>query len=186
MEIIVPIGVSNRHVHLTKEVYNMLFDEPIKEEKKVSQPGEYASDKKLTLLANGHEITGVRVMGPCRNYNQVEISRSDARKFKLNPPVNASGNLTNAEEITLKTEKGSVTLRSAIIAQRHIHMSYEMIKMYGLKDGMRVKVAMPGIKSGIIDAFVKGSEGGVLEMHLDVDDANAFMVEKDTKGTMFV
>ena len=105
MEEKISIGISNRHVHLTKEVYEMLFDEQIVVDKNLNQPGEFASVQTLTICNGEQEIKNVRVLGPFRDYNQVEISRKDALNLKLNPPVRASGDVFDASVITLKTDK---------------------------------------------------------------------------------
>ena len=93
----ISVGVSVRHVHLTNEDYNLLFDEPIKEKVKINQPGQFAAIQKV-ILKNGERILeNVRIIGPQRPYTQVEISRTDAYYLKLNPPVRASGDLKDAE-----------------------------------------------------------------------------------------
>ena len=88
------LGVSNRHIHLKKEDYKILFgDEPINKVKDLRQPGQFASDKFVTLKNGDRQIEHVRVLGPIRNYTQIEISRTDAYTLKLNPPIRTSGNL---------------------------------------------------------------------------------------------
>lgn len=187
METSITIGVSNRHIHLTKETYDKLFDEEITKKGDLNQIGEFASNQTVTLCANGHEINNVRLLGPLRNYDQVEISHNDALKFKLNPPIRKSGDLLNAEEITLRTEKGEVTLKSCIIAQRHVHMNFDDAKKYNVQDGDKVKVKVNGPKSGIMDAFIKVSDNGYFEMHIDTDDANAFVIGKENnEGTLII
>jgi len=186
MEEKIKIGISNRHVHLTKEIYEMLFDEEIEFDKALNQPGEFASKQKLTISIGDKEIPGVRVLGPFRNYNQVEISRKDALTLKINPPVRASGNLDGASEITLKTLKASITLNACIIAQRHVHMSLEKAKALGVVDKQKVQIKIPGERSGIIDAYVKVSDNGFYEAHVDTDDACAFLLSEDEEGLLII
>lgn len=182
----VSFGISNRHIHVTKEVYDLLFDEEINVDKYLNQKGEFASDKKVTLVANGHEIQGVRILGPFRKYNQVEISHNDALKFKLNPPVRASGDLEGAETITVRTEKGEVEIKGCILAQRHIHMTPEEAKNLGVEDKQKVSIKIDGERSGIIDAYVKVSDNAYFECHLDTDDANAFIIKSGDEGTLII
>ncbi len=182
----VKIGVSNRHVHLTKEIYDQLFDEPLEVDKPLNQKGEFASKSRVMLLANGYEIANVRVLGPLRKYNQVEISHNDALKFKIDPPVRASGDVENGAEITLKTSKGEVTLNSCILAQRHVHMNYEDAQKYHVTNGELVQIKIDGPRSGIMDAYIKISENGFYEAHIDTDDANAFLIGKDAQGTLII
>ena len=184
MEIV--IGISNRHVHLTKEVYDMLFDEELTVDYKLNQPGEFASNQRLTICACEKEITNVRVLGPFRKYNQVEVSRKDALHLGINPPVRESGNLEGAAIITLKTKKASITLPSAIIAQRHVHISQEKAKELGVEDKQKVQIKITGEKSGIIDSYVKISENGYFEAHIDTDDASAFLLENGMKGELII
>lgn len=177
------LGVSNRHVHLTKETYDKLFDEPIQIVKELRQPGQYASDKKLTIKNGDREIKNVRVLGPFRNYDQVEISKTDSFTLKLNPPVRDSGDLEGSEPITLKTEKGEVNLdKGCIIANRHIHINPEEAKQYNLENVKTVKVRIEGEKGGILNnVHLKMDENYTLELHLDTDDGNAFNLKTGDK-----
>lgn len=182
----VSIGISNRHVHLTKEVYEKLFDDEMIVERYLNQPGEFVSNKSLTIIINDKEISNVKVLGPFRGYNQVEISRKDSLHLDVNPPVRASGDLNGAADVTLKTQKGSVTVPAAIIAQRHIHMSKEKALELGVVDKQKVQIKFDGEKSGIIDTYIKISENGYFEAHIDTDDACAFLLENGSKGTLII
>ena len=186
MEEKVSIGISNRHVHLTKEVYEMLFDNPIEIYKDLNQPGEFAAVQTLTISNGEKEINGVRVLGPFRNYNQVEISRKDALNLKLNPPVRASGDVLDAEVITLKTNKATIKVKACIIAQRHVHMNPIKANELGVVDKQKVKIKIDGERSGIIDAFVKISDNGYFEAHVDTDDACAFLLDANAEGTLII
>lgn len=187
MEVVkVKIGISNRHVHLSKETYNRLFDDEMKMIRPLNQTGEFVSDKVVTLINDNYEITNVKVLGPLRNYDQVEISRKDSLSFKINPPVRASSDLSGAEVITLKTDKGEVTIPACIIAQRHIHMNFDDAKKYGVENKQKVKMIIDGPKSGIMDFYIKVSENGYMEAHVDTDDANAFMLNTNDEGTLIL
>ena len=177
-KIIGKIAVSNRHVHLTQEVYDQLFEEPISLKRALNQVGEYAASQTVTLKTAKAEIPNVRVMGPCRKYNQVEISRTDAYLLGLNPPVRQSGDLKNSETITVVGPKGEVTLENACIqAQRHIHINEEKAQEAGLKNEEKVKLVVSTDKGGIMEAFIKVSSNGFFEIHLDKDDANCFLLK---------
>lgn len=175
----VEVEISNRHVHLTKEIYDLLFDEEINKIKDLSQTGEFVTDKVVTIINNENEINNVKLLGPLRSYNQVEVSRKDAIKLGINPSVRRSGDLKDAEKITIRTPKGEVTLNSCIIAQRHIHVNTNEAKKLGLEDKMLVSVKVPGDKSGVMDAYVKVSDNGVFKMHIDTDDAAAFLINQN-------
>ncbi len=176
-KVYVTVAVSNRHVHLTKEIYDKLFDEALSMKRPLNQIGEFASFQTLTLKGPKGEIPNVRLIGPLRKYNQVEISRSDAIVLGVNPPVRQSGDLEDSETITLIGPKGEVTLDNACIqAERHIHMNSSKAKDLKLKHEDLVKVKVENDKGGIMEAFVKVTDNGFYELHIDKDDANAFML----------
>lgn len=182
----ISIGVSNRHVHLTKEHLNILFGLGYELEKKndLTQPGQYASTATVTIKTDKSEISNVRVLGPIRNYTQVEISKTDAYKLGLNPPVRNSGDLENSEAITIIGPNGSVDInQGCIIATRHIHILPKQIKEYGLEEKEMVNVRLNGEKGGIItNVYLKVSEEAYFELHLDTDDANAHLVKNGDIG----
>ena len=182
----VSIGVSNRHVHLAKEHLNILFGDNYELEKKadLTQPGQYASTAVVTIKTSKSEIGNVRVLGPIRNYTQVEISKTDAYKLGLNPPVRNSGDLDGSEPITIVGPNGSVDLdEGCIIAARHIHILPSQIKSYGLEGIEKVNVKLNGEKGGIItNVYIKPSEEAFFELHLDTDDANAHLIKNGDIG----
>lgn len=174
MKKIIKVGISNRHVHLTNEVYDQLFATPMTKKNDLTQIGDFASHQTVTLKTEKGSIENVRIIGPFRSYNQVEISRSDARKLGLQPPVRKSGNLMGSETITIVGEKGEAILENAcILAERHVHMNIQDAKELGVTDEEIVQVLVKGDKSCILDAHIKVSENGVLAFHIDTDDANA-------------
>lgn len=186
MEYDINIRVSNRHVHLTKEVYDKLFNEEIDIRNSLSQIGEFASNKTVTIKNGDRKIENVRVVGPFRSYNQVEISKRDARLLEVNPPVRKSGDLEDSLEITLETDINKIEVNGLIIAKRHVHMNKEDADKYGVLDGQIVGLKIDGDKSAILDAEVKISDNGVFEAHIDTDDACATLVEDNDKVKMIV
>lgn len=172
------IAISNRHIHLTKEIYEKLFDEPLSMKKPISQIGEFASNLTLTIKGPKGMIEKVRVMGPHRDYNQVEVSKSDAYILGLEPPVRESGDLEDSETITLITPKNEITLENVcILAERHVHMNDKMAEELGLKNDDLVKLIIDNDKGGEMEAFVKIKSNGFFEIHIDRDDANAFLLK---------
>lgn len=184
MKELVTINISARHVHLTKETYDILFDQELTIRNPLNQVGQFAANETVTIKSDKATIENVRIIGPLRKYNQVEISASDARKLGINPPVRKSGNLDGAEIITIKTTKGEVTLPCCIIADRHVHMNQEKAQKLGITDNENLKLAIDGDKSGIIDIKAKISDDGYFEVHLDTDDANAFLIKAGSEGTL--
>ena len=174
----IPVGVSNRHIHLTHEHVETLFGKgyqltPLKD---LSQPGQYACKEVLTIVGPSlRPIENVRVLGPERKASQVEISRTDSFTLKVKPPVRESGDIKGSAGVTIIGPKGVVTLdEGCIIANRHIHMSLEDGAKYGVKDNEYVTVDACGErKTRFFDVQVRVHKDFRLEMHLDTDDANA-------------
>lgn len=176
----VKLGVSNRHVHLTKEDFEILFgkDQELEVIKPLVQPGQFASNKIVSIQTEKAKFDKVRVLGPIRNYTQVEISKTDAYKLGLNPPVRDSGDLEGAEEIEIVGPNGSIKRKSAIIATRHLHLTEQMKKEYGLDDVEEVSIEKDGEK-GIIfkNVKLKVQDNSTFELHLDTDDANGSLLK---------
>jgi len=174
----VPVGVSNRHIHLSTADLETLFGAgyqltPIKD---LSQPGQFACKETLTIVGPSlRPIENVRVLGPVRKASQVEISRTDSFMLKVKPPVRESGDIAGSAPVTIIGPKGVVTLKEGcIIANRHIHMSLEEGAQFGLSDGQYVDVEVSGERrTKFYDVQVRVHKDFRLEMHIDTDDANS-------------
>ena len=186
----IPVGVSNRHIHLTQADVETLFGAgytltPLKD---LSQPGQYACKEQLTLVGPSmRALEGVRVLGPVRKASQVEISRTDSFLLKVKPPVRESGNIAGSSPITIIGPRGVVTLKEGcIIANRHIHMSPEEAARFGVKDFDYVTVEpVDGTRrTRWYDVQVRVSPAFRLEMHVDTDDANAAGIGNGAKVRM--
>lgn len=179
----VKVGVSNRHIHLSKKDIELLFGKgyEFKKVKDLTQDGNYACLEVVTIKNKNKEIKEVRIVGPSREKTQLEISKTDSYYLGINPPYRDSGDLDDAAQITIKGPNGSIKRKAAIIANRHIHMNNEEAKELGFKNGDIVKVKLSGIKGGILDnVHIKIKDNYKLELHLDLDDANAhFAVNGD-------
>ena len=156
MEYEINVRVSNRHVHLTKETYDLLFDEDITKKYDLNQVGEFAANQVLTIRNGDKTIENVRVLGPTRSYNQIEISKRDARVLGVNPPVRRSGDLADSLEITLETPKNSVKTNGLIIANRHIHMNSDDALKYGVVDRQLVNLVIDGERGLTIESYTPG------------------------------
>lgn len=181
-EIKIPVGVSNRHIHLTKESVEILFGEGYELNKKsdLTQPGQFASNEVLTIKTEKSEISNVRVLGPTRSYNQVEISKTDAYKLGINPPVRKSGDVIGSAPITIVGPKGEINLEEGcIIANRHIHISKEDSILYNLKEDEEIMIKIDTEKGGILtNVYCKITDEAFLELHLDTDDANSHLLHQ--------
>jgi propanediol utilization protein len=173
----VKVGVSARHVHLTKEDLNILFGEnyELTKYKDLSQTGQYAAEEEVSIKTENGIIENVRILGPVRSYTQVEISKTDSYVLKVNPPVKNSGDLEGAEAVTIVGPNGEVERQCCIIAIRHIHITKEEKDKYNIPD--IVSLTKEGIKGGVLDNVqVRADESYTFECHIDLDDANAFNI----------
>lgn len=180
----VPVGLSNRHVHLSKEDINTLFGEgyELKPIKDLGQPGQFACEEKVDLVGAKRIIEGVRVLGPARNESQVEISFADGFTLGLKDvPVRDSGKLEGTPGVKLVGPKGEVVLSKGVIAAaRHIHMHTSDAQKYGLKDKDIVKVKVDGERGLIFEnVLVRVSDSYALEFHVDVEEGNAAKLKND-------
>ena len=181
----IKIGVSARHVHLTKEDFLYLYGDgcSLTKAKDLSQIGEYACKEVVNIITPKGTIEDVRILGPYREYTQVEISKTDSYALGLNPPVRESGDLVGSELITIEHNGKEITKNCCIIADRHIHINNHDIDRYDLRDGQVVKIKLSGEKGGTIDNVkVKADDLYVLEEHIDLDDANAHLIKTGDIG----
>lgn len=181
----VPIGISNRHVHLTEEHFSYLFPgQQIEPLKPLKQPGEFASKQTLTLVGPKGEIHKARILGPLRKRSQVEISKTDGRNLGINAPIRLSGNLDDAAEITLRTDAAELTIPAAIVAKRHIHLNFKDMERLGLAQGevVSVEIGEGARKLVFNEVELRPGENFILEMHVDTDEANAADITPNTVG----
>lgn len=179
----VPIGISARHVHLCREDLDILFGKGYQlNKKKELMGGQYAAQECVTLVGTKlRAIENVRILGPERKASQVEVSKTDAIRLGINPPVRESGNTKGSAPIALVGPKGAVYLEEGcIVAKRHIHMSPQDAEKFEVKDGQIVKVRFDSGRGGIFeDVQIRVDKSFTLEMHIDTDEANGLGVGKD-------
>ena len=173
----IKVGVSQRHIHLSREDLDILFGKGYElTKKKVLMGREYASEETVTLVGPSlKSIEKVRVLGPVRKDTQVEISRTDTFVLKVSPPVRPSGQIEGSERVVVVGPKGSVYLKQGvIIANRHIHLTPAYAERHDIKDGDYVDVMVEGIKpTKFFDVQVRVRDDFNVEMHIDTDDANS-------------
>lgn len=173
----IPLGISNRHIHLCTEDYVRLFpNQPISKKKGLLQPGQYAAEQTVTLVGPKGQLKNVRLLGPLRSASQVEISRTDARTLGIAAPLRMSGNIQGTPGIRLVSPFAELDLTSGVIvAQRHIHMSPLDALILRVSHDDKVSVAINGDERRLIfdNVAVRVSPDMRLEMHIDTDEANA-------------
>ena len=182
------VETSARHIHLTQEDVYALFGEghELTKKKDLSQPGQFSCEERVTVVGPKRELANVSILGPVRKASQVEISRTDSFVLKVKPPVRESGDIKGSAPVTIIGPKGIVTLsEGCIIANRHIHMSEDEGRAFGVKDGDYVDVEFGGERRSLFyDVQIRVHKDFRLEMHIDTDDANAAGVGNGFKAKL--
>ena len=173
----IPVEVSARHIHLSKKDFEKLFGENknLVLIKKLSQPGEFASAERVTLINKDKKIENVRILGPLRKSSQAELSLTDAYNLKLNPlpKIRVSGDIVNTTRILIKGPKSSLKI-PCIIAKRHLHCTPSDAKRLKLKNNKEISVKIGGIRGTTFhNIATRVSEKFKLALHLDTDEGNA-------------
>jgi putative phosphotransacetylase len=194
----IPIGVSPRHVHLSKEDFHRLFgaEATLVRTRDLTQGGQFASEQVVTLSTPVGKIETVRVLGPFRDATQVELAKSDAVRLGLDPPVRDSGDHADSPGIMLIGPAGRMEIsQGVILAQRHVHMTPHDAREYDVVDKEIVFMAVAGgSRTGrkssprtVIfgDALIRVNENFRLDFHLDTDEANAAGVRTDDLAVLF-
>ena len=171
----VPVEASGRHVHLTKEQALTLFGHGLSPTRPLSQPGQYLSGERVTLVGPKGELDRVAVLGPERKEAQVEISLTDGKTLGIVPPIRLSGKVEGTPGITLRGPKGEITLPQGVMAaQRHIHLNPQQAQNFGVKDKQVVRLQTLTDRPVIFeDVVVRVNPEYEAAVHLDYDEANA-------------
>jgi acetate kinase len=185
----IPVAVSARHIHLNQDTINVLFGpgHELTRRSDLSQPGQYACEETLDVVGPKRTLNGVRVLGPARPKNQVEISRTDEFFLGIDAPVRNSGDTKGSAAVSLVGPKGTVHLEEGVIcARRHIHMRPDDAKYFGVADKDVVEVSIDSEGRDLIfgDVLVRVSAEFATEMHLDTDEANAAELTPGTDGLL--
>ncbi|WP_225904334.1 phosphate propanoyltransferase [Paulownia witches'-broom phytoplasma] len=179
----IPIGISGRHTHLSQETLDILFGQKnyqLTFFKSLKQTGQFAAQEKIDVMSpSGKILPQVRILGPTRPFDQVEISQSDALRHGFTAPVRSSGDIKGSGKATLIGLKGQVDIEEGvIIANRHIHLSTQDAKNFGITDKQMVSIEIEGIKPGILkQVLCRVHPDFKLECHLDTDDGSAFLLK---------
>lgn len=175
-----PVEVSVHHIHLTQEHVEALFGKGHQLTKlaDLSQPGQYACKEQLTIVGPKGRIERVRVLGPARDYTQIEIAMTEQFKLGIHPPIRESGDIAGTPGCTLESPNASITVeRGVICAMRHIHMTPADALRYGVRDKSVVRVRVSGDRPLVFgDVLVRVNPDFALAMHIDTDEANAALV----------
>jgi putative phosphotransacetylase len=181
----IPVGISNRHIHLSSKDMEALFgrDTKLTSIKDLSQPGQFACKEMVLLIGPKGHIDNVRILGPTREKTQVEILAQDCFKLGISAPVRISGMLNNTPGITICGPKGCIQLdEGVIIAKRHIHMTPNDAHTFGCTDNDLVKAVCNGERGGILEnVVIRVSEMSKLDFHIDNEEANCMGLKNEDK-----
>ena len=191
MERKVLVEVSARHVHLSKEHLEVLFGEgyELTIKKMLSQPGQYAANERVTVVGPKRSLERVSILGPVRGATQIEISLTDARSIGITAPIRESGKISGSAGCKLVGPKGEVEINEGlIIAKRHIHVTPEDAKKFGVKDQdiVSVKIDTPDRTSILGDVVIRVRGDFATAMHIDTDEGNAAAVEGEVYGEILL
>lgn len=173
----IPIGVSSRHLHVSREDLETLFGKgyELTVMKNLSQPGQYAANEVVTLIGPKGVKEKVRILGPARKTTQIEISLTDSFALGVPGVIRESGDIESTPGIVISGPKGVVKLdKGVIVAKRHIHMKPADAQKYGVSDKQIVAAEIDGPRKLIFDnVVVRVSEDFKFDFHIDTDEANA-------------
>ncbi len=184
----IPLGISNRHLHLSQADLDTLFGEgyQMTKIKDLSQPGQYACKETVTICGPKGAIEKVRILGPVRSKTQVEVLTGDCIKMGAKAMARLSGDLAGTPGITIIGPRGSVqTKEGLIVAQRHIHMTPADAQHFGVHDGQVVGIQFEGPRGGIYsNVAIRANDASALECHIDTEEGNAMSINSTSKITI--
>lgn len=173
----VPVGLSNKHLHLSEEHIEILFGKGHKltPTKDLVQPGQFASEEKVDIVGPKGTLKDIRVLGPARPQTQIELAMTDARTIGIKAPIRESGKLEGTPGCKLIGPEGEVDLESGVmIALRHVHLSPEQAKEAGVMDKDIVSLKVNGERGLIFEnVLVRSGDTHEREAHFDTDEGNA-------------
>src|SRR4051794_15106466 len=184
------VNVSARHMHVTPADLEALFGPGAKltKLKDLYQQGEFASEQLVTIIGPRQRIIpNVRILGPVRDYTQVELSYTDGIYLGIDLPLRISGNHKDTPGCTIMGPRGAITVNQGVIrAERHVHMSKEDMAYYGVADGDYVRLKIDGPCGVTFDRVkVRYHPKVVLEVHIDTDEGNACDLDSATHMELF-
>jgi putative phosphotransacetylase len=179
------VNVSARHCHLTQEAVEALFGpgRKLTPFKWLYQEGQFAAEETVTLIGpRSRVISNLRILGPCRTLNQVELAYTDAIALGFEIPLRLSGNIEGTPGGMLMGPAGFFEMPRGIIrALRHVHMNPKDAAHYGVKNGDQMRLRIGGPCGLMLERMlVRVDPGFRLEVHIDTDEGNACGLQPDT------
>jgi putative phosphotransacetylase len=179
------VNVSARHCHLTQEAVDVLFGKghQLTPWKWLYQEGQFAAAETLTLIGpRSRVISNLRILGPCRNLNQVELAYTDAIALGFEIPLRISGNIKDTPGCMLMGPAGFFEMKLGVIrAMRHVHMHPDDAEFYGVNAGDEMKLRIGGPCGLTLEKMlVRVDKSFKLEVHIDTDEGNACNLQANT------
>lgn len=181
------VNSSARHMHVTQEHLEILFGagHQLTVHKWLYQEGYFAAKEMVTLIGPRKRIIpNMRILGPCRNLTQIEVSFTDAIQLGIDLPTRISGDIAGSPGAYVMGPAGMLELTQGVIrAARHVHMGPDDLTFYGVKNGdkMKLRVVSQGNTIVFEDMVVRYDPKVRLEVHIDTDEANACALDQATK-----
>lgn len=184
------VETSARHVHVTKEAFEVLFGagKELTKKKDLSQPGQFACEERVDVVGEKSTLKNVSILGPFRSANQVELSATDARNVGIKAPVRESGDVAGSCACKLVGPCGEVEMsEGVIVAKRHIHLTPADAEELGVKDKdvVYVKVDTDGRSAILGDVVCRVSDKFARAMHIDTDESNAISAFNGLEGEIY-
>ena len=181
------VETSARHVHLTAEAFATLFGEgkELTVKKMLSQPGQFASEERVTIVGPKKSLPNVSILGPFRKANQVELSATDARSIGIVAPIRESGDVAGSGACKIVGPEGEIEIsEGVIVAKRHTHLTPADAEEMGVKDKdvVWVRLDTDGRKAILGDVVCRVSDSYALAMHIDTDESNAVSAPRELYG----
>ena len=181
------VETSARHVHLTAEAFATLFGEgkELTVKKMLSQPGQFASEERVTIVGPKKSLPNVSILGPFRKANQVDLSATDARSIGIVAPIRESGDVAGSGACKIVGPAGEIEIsEGVIVAKRHIHLTPADAEEMGVKDKdvVWVRLDTDGRKAILGDVVCRVSDSYALAMHIDTDESNAVSAPRELYG----
>jgi putative phosphotransacetylase len=179
------VNISARHCHLTAETVEALFGKGAKLTpiKWLYQKDQFAAKESVTLIGpRSRVISNLRILGPCRDFNQIELALTDSISLGFDVPIRNSGNIAGTPNCMLMGPAGFFEMKEGVIrAAPHVHMHPDDAAFYGVKNGDFMRLRVGGPCAATFDRLlVRVHPDFKLEVHIDTDEGNACALQPDT------
>lgn len=172
------VNISARHCHLSQASVEVLFGKghQLSPKKDLYMDGQYAAQESVTMIGpRSRVISNLRILGPCRDFDQVELAYTDAISLGFDIPIRNSGEIEDTPGCMLMGPAGFLKMEKGVIrAAPHVHMAPDDAAFYGVENKSYMKLRVGGDVGLTFDRiFVRVDPSFKLEVHIDTDEGNA-------------